>query len=160
MENPSSGKEHERAHQRDGHGQQRDERRPPALQEDEDDDDDEDQGLEEGLDDLLDALRDGQRRVQGDHVVQVGGKALLELRHELLGAVGGLDGVRARQLVEGDDGRGLAVEAADHVVSLGPQFDPAHVLDADERSRRGWPGSRCRRTPLRSRGGPGRARRR
>ena len=67
-------------------------------------------------------------------VVQVGGKSLFQLRHHLLGAVGGLDGVRARQLVEGDEGCGLAVESADHAVRLGPQLDAPHVFDADEGS--------------------------
>ncbi len=131
---PQEGKEHEGPHQGDGDGQERDECRPPALQEDENNDDDEDQGLVEGLDDLLDALRNGQGRVQGDHVVQVGGESLFQIRHDLLGAVGGRDGVCARQLVEGDEGGGLGIESADHAVRLGPQFDSPHVFDADEGS--------------------------
>ena len=70
-ENPNSGKEHERADERDRHGQQRDQRRPPALQEDEDDEDDQEQRLPERVGDLAHALGDGLRRVERHRVVQV-----------------------------------------------------------------------------------------
>jgi hypothetical protein len=43
----------ERAHQRHGDGDERDERRPPVLQEEEDDEDDQERRLHEGDDDLL-----------------------------------------------------------------------------------------------------------
>ncbi len=91
------------------------------------------------MNDLLDALRDGKGRVQGDYVVQVGGESLLEFRHHLLGAVGGLYRIATGQLVKGDDSRGLAVQPADHGVILGPQLDPPHVPDAHEGSVRVGP---------------------
>ena len=42
---PEERKKHEGADQRDGHGAERDQRRAPALQEDEDDEDDEQRAL-------------------------------------------------------------------------------------------------------------------
>ena len=47
IEKPSSGKKRERADQRDRHGEQRDQRRAPALQEEEHDEDHEHDRLEE-----------------------------------------------------------------------------------------------------------------
>ena len=70
----------EGADQRHRHGNHRDERRPPVLQEEEDDDDDEDHGLDERLDDLADALGHRQRRVERDRVIEVGGKSSLQSR--------------------------------------------------------------------------------
>jgi hypothetical protein len=99
--------EHEGADQRHRHGQERDERGPPALQEDEDHQDDQHQGLEEGVLDFLDAFGHRQGGVQGHDVVEVRRKALLEFLHQLFGAVGRLDRVGARHLVEGDQGAGL-----------------------------------------------------
>ena len=46
--------------------------------------------------DFLHAFRHRQRGVERDHVIQVGREAFLQLRHELLGAVGGVDGVGIR----------------------------------------------------------------
>ncbi len=102
--------EGEGSHQRHRHRQERDQGGPPPLEEDEDHQDDQDQRLEEGLLDLFHPLGDRQGGVQRHRVVQVGREALLQLLHQLLGAVGRIQGVGPRHLVEGDQGAGLAVE--------------------------------------------------
>ena len=130
------GKEHERAHQRHRHGQQRNERGPPALEEQEHHQDDQHQGLEQGMLDLLDALGHRQGGVQADHVVEIRRKPLLQVLHQRLGAVGRLDRVGARHLVEGDQGAGFAVEPPFHAVGLGAEFDPGHVGHAHHRAVR------------------------
>jgi len=64
---------------------------------------------QKGDDDFLHAFRNGARGVQGHDEIQVFREALLQLGHELIHAGGGIDGVRARQLVDGNDGAGLSV---------------------------------------------------
>ena len=55
----------------DRHGDQRDQRRPPVLQEHQHDDGDQDDRVDERLEDLVDRLADERRRVVGDLVVDV-----------------------------------------------------------------------------------------
>ncbi len=69
-------------------------------------------------------------------VIEVGGEALLDLLHEPLDPVGGLDRVGAGQLVERENGGRLAVEAAGDVVGLGAQLDARHVLQPHDRAVR------------------------
>ena len=59
MEKPNNGKTRERANQRDRHRQQRDQRRAPALQENEHHQHHQRQRLPEGLADFADAFGDG-----------------------------------------------------------------------------------------------------
>ena len=124
----------ERADQRNRHGEQRNQRRAPALQEDEDDDDDEDDGFHQRVLDLLHALGDGQRGVERDDVIQVRRKTLLEFFHDRLRAVGGVHGIGVRQLVEGDERGRLAVQARLHVVVLRAEFDAGDILHAQDRA--------------------------
>ena len=105
-----------------------------ALQEDEDDDDDEDERLEERLDDLADALGDREGGVQRDHVIEVVGEARLRLLHQRLRRAHGVDRVRARQLVDRDDGGGSAVQASDRGVVLRAELDARHVAHAHDRA--------------------------
>ncbi len=128
--------EHESADQRYRHRQQRDQRRPPALQEDEDDDDDQHQRLDQGVLDFLDALGHRQRGIEGDDIVKVGREALLDLFHQLLGAVGRFQGIGARHQVEGDESGRLAVEPTLHAVGLGAKFDTGNIPDTDNRAIR------------------------
>ena len=126
------GKQGKRAHQGHRHRQQRDQGGAPPLQEQEHHDDDQHQGFNERFLDFLHALGDGQGRVQGDGVVEVRREALFDLRHELFGSLGGVNGVGAGQLVEGDEGGRFAVEATDDVVGLRSQFDAGDVLESHE----------------------------
>jgi hypothetical protein len=126
--------EHEGADQRHRHRQQRNQRRPPALQEDEDDDHHQHQRFDQRVLDLLDPFGDRQRRVERDDVVEVGRETLLELLHQLLGAIGGREGVGARHQVERDQRRRLAVEPALLAVGLRAEFDAGDVADANDRA--------------------------
>ena len=87
MEKPNNGKSDKRSDQRNRHGDQRNERGAPALQENENDDDDKHQRLDQRLLDFVHARRDGERSIQSDGVVKSGRKTFLRFRHELLGAV-------------------------------------------------------------------------
>ena len=118
---------HERADQGHRNCERRDQRGPEALQEDEDHDDDEDQRLDQGLDDLLHPLAHRESRVERRHVVEVGGKPGLHLVHQLCRPAHRFDGVGARELVDGDDDGGLAVQTAAPDVVLRPQLHAAHV---------------------------------
>ena len=82
---------------------------------------------QEGLKDFLHAFRHGLRLVERYGVVDVFGKALLHLGHELPDTCRRLHRIGAGQLVNRDHGGGLAIQAADQVVILRAQFDPRHV---------------------------------
>ena len=109
---PEKREQRKRAEQRNGHGEQRDECRAPALQEDENHEDDEHQRLDERMLDLHHALRDGERGVQADDVFEVRREFLRQLLLRLLRAISSGDGVGAGELVERDQRGGLAVKLA------------------------------------------------
>ena len=69
----------EGADQRHRNRDDRNDRRPPALQEHQHDDDDEDHRLVDGLDQFADGLRDELGRVVADIVVEPSGKPALSL---------------------------------------------------------------------------------
>ena len=121
-------------HQRHRHRQEWDEGGPPPLEEDENHDHHQQERLQQGNNYLAHTLGNSQGGIQGDDVVQVGRKALLQLGHELLGAVGRQQGIGARHLVEGDGRARLAVQARVEVVGLGPQLNPGHIPDPDDGS--------------------------
>ena len=102
---PKDREERKGSDQRNRHGQQRDERRPPALQENIYDDHHQQQGLPQRRQDFHDAPADRQRRVQRDGVIEVLRELLLELLHQILHALGGVQRVGAGQLVNGHDRR-------------------------------------------------------
>jgi hypothetical protein len=56
---------------------------------------------------------------------------LLHLRHELPDTLHGLDSVGSGQLVDGNDGAGLAIEATDYAVVLRAQFDSGYVFNSN-----------------------------
>ena len=132
MEKPSSGKDDEGADQRDRHGQQRNERGAPALQEDEDDDHDQAERFQQREDDLMDAGGDGLGGVERDVVGDAGGEGCGELLHARVDGRGGLDGVRSGQLVDGHDaGRRLVVAARD-AVGLIAKLDAGDVAQVQD----------------------------
>src|SRR5437016_1381006 len=65
---PEYREERKGANEGDRHGEQRNERGAPALQEDEDDHDDEDEGLNQRVLDFHHALRHGERGIETDSV--------------------------------------------------------------------------------------------
>ena len=67
-EKPKASSTAKRADQRDGNGDDRDDRRAPGLQEDDDDDDDQHDRLEDRLVDLVDRFGDELGRVVDDLV--------------------------------------------------------------------------------------------
>ena len=79
--------------------------------------------------DLVDPFPNRQCRVERDHVVQVCRESPLHLLHQLLRPVHRVDRVGSRELVNGHDGRGFAIEPADHVVILSAKFDPGDILE-------------------------------
>ena len=126
----------EGAHQRNRHRQQRNERRPPALQEHEDHQRDQRQRGQEGEHDFAHAFGDGLRCVQRNVVINVGGKALLQFGQSPLDLLGGIQCVGAGQLIHGHVGGGLAFVAANHVVILAAQFDAGDVFEPHHRAIR------------------------
>ena len=79
--------------ERNGHGQHRNQRRPPPLKKDKDNQHDQRERRGERLDDFVDAFRDGMGGIQGEDIVEVRRKALLQLLHAPFDALLGLEGV-------------------------------------------------------------------
>ncbi len=131
---PEDREEDEGADERHRHRQHRDQRRAPALQEDEHHQDDQEQRLPERGEDLVHARGDGAGGVEGDRVVEVGRKVRLEFGQLGLDAVGGLEGVRAGKLIERQDRGGFSVQAPRQVVGLHAEFDARHVLHPHHRA--------------------------
>jgi len=117
----------ERADDRHRHGDQRDQRRTPVLQEHEDHDRHQDHGVQERLEDLVDRLADVGRGVVVDAVVDPLGKLLLEFGHLGLDRVGRVQGVGAGQLGDGQTGRRVLVHVNLDVLAAGAQLDAADV---------------------------------
>ena len=84
------------------------------------------------MDDLVDAFGYGKSGVQSDRIVQARRKALLGLRHKILGGLRRLYGVRAGELVNRDNRRGLAVQPALQVVDLCAEFNSGYILQPDD----------------------------
>jgi len=87
-----------RADERNGYGDERDHRRPPVLQEHEHHDRHEDGRVAERLLHLVNRFGDEGGRVVDDLVLEAFGKPLLEPLHLRADALGGRQGVGARQL--------------------------------------------------------------
>ena len=135
-------REHHREGADQGHrnGDDRDQSRPPALQEDDHHDHHEHQGLEQGLVDLVDGLADVLGGVVDDLIVEPRREALAQNLHLLDHAFRGVEGVGPGLLQYADGGGGpdlrLAVleEAQIGVggVVLRAEFDTRHVRDAGD----------------------------
>ena len=69
-------------------------------------------------------------------VVEVLRESFLQILHQLLGAVHRVDRVGARQLVDGDDRGGIAVQPSDLVVVLRAQLHPGYILHPHDRAVR------------------------
>src|ERR1017187_1532346 len=129
-------KEHESADERDRHRQQRNERRAPALKKDIHNNSDQQQRLPQGRQRFLKSPTYCQRGVERNGVIQVLRKSLLQFLHLRLDPPGGVDRIGARQLVNGQDGGGFAVQPPRQAVNLGAQLDARHVLEPHHRAVR------------------------
>ena len=158
IEKPNNGKKANVPISETGTAKQRDQRGAEALQEEEHDEDDEGDRLAERHEDLADALRDGERRIERDVVLEIAREALRQLFHQRERGVARVERVRARRLVERDDRGRVAVEPPADVVDLRAQLDARDVAHADHPSRRAKRARRCRRTAPRRRAGPARGR--
>ena len=133
---PERGQNREGADDRHRHGDQRDHRRPPVLEEQQDHDGDEDDCLDESLEHLVDRFGDERRGVVDDGVFQARGEPIFEFLHPLADELRGLQGVRSRSLVNREGHRGLLVEGAGLIVSLRLQARSAPRREAGRRGRR------------------------
>ena len=104
------------------------------MQENENHQDHQRNGLEQRNDDLPYTGLDRQRRVQRDQVLYVLREVRLHFFHHRYDLLGNLQAIGARQLVDCQDSRRPAVQAAGRIVGLGSQFHARHVLDADLRA--------------------------
>jgi hypothetical protein len=77
------GKKCERADERNRHGEQRNERGAPALQKNKNDDGDQNQRDDQRAHDVVHALGNGERGVERNDVIQVGGKLCLSFAMSL-----------------------------------------------------------------------------
>ena len=126
-------REAERRHYREGADQRhrdrddRNDRGPPALQEDQHHDDDERHGLVDGLDQLMDGLCDELGRVVADVVVEPFREARLQLDHGVLDALGGRQRIRSGALRHQHRDRRLPQEEAVGGIVKRAELDPRHV---------------------------------
>jgi hypothetical protein len=120
----------ERADQRHRHGDERNDRRAPRLQEHHHDDHDQQDGLEQRHDDGADRLADEERRVVDDAVLDAVGERLLQAFHDLIDLRRGLERVRPGPLRHADRDRRLVVEQAAQRVQVGAELDAADVAQA------------------------------
>ena len=117
---PQGGHDGERADQRHGHIDHRQDHGPPVLQEHQHHDPDQHHGFQQGLEHVGDRLADERRGVVGDAVFHSVGKAGLQLFHLGLHPLGDVERVGSGELVDGKADGGVAVEGAGLVVVLAP----------------------------------------
>ena len=113
---------------RDRH--QRNDRRPPGLQEQDDHQHHEDQGFEQRVHDRFDGAADKDRRVIGDAVIHARREILFQLGHLAAHIVGDVDGVGTGALENRNRNGGLVIDQRAQRILAGPQLDPGDVLEA------------------------------
>ncbi len=116
----------------DGHGhrEQRDQRRTPVLQKDEDDDRDERHRDQQRVDHLVNRRGDEGSRVEPDLVMHACRERLLQLRHPLDVRVAHCERVGARAEVHDDRRDRLPVVHADEAVVARAEAHGAHIGNA------------------------------
>ena len=129
-------REHERERAQQGHHHCRgaDERGAEVLEEQVDDEDDEDDRLEQRVLDLGDGLAHELGGVERHEVVEAVREPRPHAPERGVHRRGDLQGVRARLLIDGDEGGGKAVQPAVDDVLAQADFDPRDVLEADDRA--------------------------
>ena len=121
----------EGADQRDRNSEDGNQRRPPALQKDEDDGDDQNDRLDERLDHFLDGDLDEARGVERYPVFEPFREARLQAIHRRLDALGDFEGIGARLQVDADRDRRRAIEGRRESVIERAQFDARDILDPE-----------------------------
>ena len=114
------------------HGHQRDDGRPPALEEQQDDHGHEDDRVDQGPADLVDRLANERRGVVDDGVIEPRRESFLQLFHLGPDEVCGLERIRTRPLVDRERDRRAAVEGTGLIISLSTEFDPGDVAEPDD----------------------------
>ena len=115
-----------------GHGDERNQRRPPILQEYQHDQSHQDNGIEQRLSDLGNGFFDERRSVVNDAVVDARREMGPKLPHARFDRVGKFQSIRAGELVNGQRHRRLAVERAGLIVGLGAELDAGDVFQINE----------------------------
>ncbi len=109
-------------------------RRTPALQEHEHHDHHEDDRFEQRLHHLVDRKPDKRGRIVGVGVAEAFREVSAQFLHHGLHRVGGSQRIGPRRERDRHPRAGVAVHLHDRVVALRADFDPGHVLQADDRA--------------------------
>ena len=131
-EKPKAWRYCERADERHRNRDERNDRRAPRLQEEDDDHHDEDRRLEDRFLNFPHRLRDELRRVVDNVVVESARELRAETRHQRFHAPGRRERVRARALKDGHGHRWLVVEIGIGRVVNGTKLDAPDVTHAYE----------------------------
>src|SRR5215472_2277347 len=123
-------KDSEGAHQRDGHGQQGNQGRAPALEKQIDHQDHQRNRDQQGYNNLLHSLNNRPGGIEGNSVVNVRGETVLHLRHQFLDGCSRIDGVRSWQLINRDNSAGLPIEASGYAVVLRSQLHARDIFES------------------------------
>ena len=116
----------------DGHRNHRDDGGTPRTEEEEDDECDEEGGFNERIAHLADGGTHKASGVERDAVLDVRRELLGQLIHPCANAVGGLEGVRASLQEDADAGDRLAIQHAELLIALGPEFHAGDILKAED----------------------------
>ena len=125
-------KKGECADERYRHGEQWNQRRAPALEKNKNHEDHEHQRDDQRAHDVVHAFRNRQCRVERNRVIQIHRKTLFELGHELEHFLFVFQRIGTRQLINGENRGGLAVQPTDNIVKLCAQFHARHVFQAHD----------------------------
>ena len=115
--------------QHDGHGDERDQSRPPALQEDENDEDDQDDRLHQSFHDLDHRQLDEVAGIVGVGVVVPGRHPRRDIGDLRLDQVGGKQRVGSGLETDADAGARMAVGADSRRIIVGAEFDAGHIAE-------------------------------
>src|SRR5215213_7840975 len=121
--------EDEGAHERNGNGEQWNDRGPNILQEDKDDDYHQYQGFDKGVQDRLDRGLDRGRCVIDDLIVHVRRKERLCMLHRFIDSFRSFELISAWQEIDRHCTAGFTVEPAERVVILRTELGSSHILD-------------------------------
>ena len=136
-------KQSERSNNRNRNREQRNQSRPPVLQEDKNDYNDQPDRFQQSQQDFVNSGVDENSRVIGNDVIHSGRKIFLGLPHELADPVHGCHSIGAGRKIHDEVAGGDAVDAAEAAVVLGSQL---HVSDITNTQPRMRPRVRERRT--------------